>query len=530
MNNINELLNLVNDMKDLANKINEVRNGAANDYIASIDTVYNELTTIYEEEVAITTDNNTNLIRERARAYKAKKEQEAKEWAEIGQQLIESAMNDSDTITGDKAVDDILMYLLEDTPESTNDDITIIREEETNDNFIADLEEFIKEAETLETKELLVQAEKLATVSDKNSFILNELLVNEDILAEFANKVITKEKQLEQVLYDIPTDCDKSIIELAMSAYDCSYKQAITKLAIALNINYSRDTPFKTTLEAIQHNRELLSNPREIVIRYPKLWNKMKKQAHMRKYFLFLLDLLQTQLEHKGISYKGESLLASASFGFIAKSLGKDTGSVRRNMNTIARYGMTNKLTDDIVMSLDTEHYEKIIALKNKGCRRTITSYELILWTNDVLQLANDKVIECRAMKQTHRAQTYQSMSVVGDGAVSNKADTLMDPTDRANINSLKKWARKKVLDKTGCGFFTKADWATRFNDSSKPASTIWAGEKKQQEYLAIVMAELNLISMNATKQLKQHMCSTKLNKVKHQCHVIIPQSVMNQL
>jgi hypothetical protein len=191
---------------------------------------------------------------------------------------------------------------------------------------------------------------------------------------------------------------------------------------------------------------------------------------------------------------------------------------------------MTNKLTDDIVMSLDTEHYDRIMGLKGQGYRRTITSYELILWTNDVLQSANDKLVECRVMKQTHKAQTYQSMKAIGDGAVSNKADTLMDSTDRANINSLKKWARKKVLDKTGCGFFTKADWATRFNDSSKPDSTIWAGEKRQQEYLAIVMAELHLVSMNATKKLKQHMCSTKLNKVKHQCHVIIPESVMNQL
>lgn len=493
------------------------------------------------------------MIRERALAYKAKKENEADEWAAIGQQLAESIIDDYGTITGDKALDDIVMYLLEDTPAPTKDNNVLsdneleailmapmVREEPTElsddeldtvlgvttNDFIADLEQCKKEAEALETKELLAQA----IIADNNRAILDVLLEDEEIQAEFANKVITTEKQLTHVLYSIPTGCDKSIVELTMGAYSCSYKQAITKLAIALNINYARATPFKTTLEMIQHNRELLSNPREIVIRYPKLWNKMKKQAHMRKYFLFLLDLLQTQLEHKGISYKGESLLASASFRFIAKCLGKNPDNVRRNMNTIARYGMTNKLTDDIVMSLDTEHYEKIMELKNNGYRCTITSYELILWTNDVLQSANDKLIECRVMKQTHKAQTYQSMKAIGDGAVSNKADTLMDPTDRANINSLKKWARKKVLDKTGCGFFTKADWATRFNDPSKPDSTIWAGEKRQQEYLAIVMAELHLVSMNATKKLKQLMCSAKLNKIQHQCHVIIPESVMNQL
>lgn len=499
--------------------------------------------------------SNMNKIRENALAYKAKKQSEADEWAKIGQQLAESMINDCGTITGDKVLDDIVMYLLEDTPAPTKDDnvlsdnelekilmaprvsedeeeFSVLSDDEldtalgiTKDDFIADLEEYRKEAEALETKELLAKA----IISNNNKAILDTLLEDEE-MAEFANKSITKEEQLTQILYSIPTGCDKSIIEIAMAAYGCSYNQAITKLAIALNINYARATPFKTTLEMIQHNRELLSNPREIVIRYPKLWNKMKKQAHMRKYFMFLLDLLQTQLEHKGISYKGESLLASASFGFIAKCLGKNQDNVRRNMNTIARYGMTNKLTDDIVMSLDVEHYERIVKLKGNGYRRTVTSYELILWTNDVLQFANDKLIECRTMKQTHKAQTYHSMNAVGDGAVSNKADTLMEPTDRANINSLKKWARKKVLDKTGCGFFTKADWATRFNDSSKPDSTIWAGEKRQQEYLAIVMAELNLVSMNATKKLKQLMCSTKLNKVKHQCHVIIPESVMNQL
>ena len=485
---------------------------------------------------------NMNIIRENAKVYKTKRDNEANEWGKIGQQLAKSLIDDFGTITGDKAVDDILMYLISDdeidnmfmSPLVREEEPTAIAEDELytvlgltyeendTDDFIADLEAYRKEAEVLETKELI-------TLADNNKAILDALLESED-MAKFANKSITKEEQLTKVLYSIPTGCDKSIIELAMAAYGCSYKQAITKLAIALDINFARDTPFKITLETIQHNRQLLLNPKEIVIKHPKLWNKMKKQAHMRKYFLYLLDLLQTQLEHKGISYKGESLLASASFGFIAKCLGKNADSVRRNMNSIARYGMTNKLTDDEVMSLDTEHYEKIVELKAQGCRRTITSYELILWTNDVLQSANDKIQECRTMKQTQRGQTYQSMKAVGDGSVSNKADTLMDPTDRANINSLKKWARKKVLDKTGCGFFTKEDWATRFNDSSKPTSTIWAGPRKQQEYLAIVMAELGLVSMNATKKLKQLMCSAKLNKVKHQCHVIIPESVMNQL
>ena len=491
---------------------------------------------------------NINMIRENARAYKAKKQSEANEWAELCNDLAKSLAESNESITGDVLVDDIVMYLLTDnelgeiiTNPSVNEpepELTELTDEELDialgvvtyeendaDDFIANLEAYRKEAEALETKELLEQA----TIADNNKTILDDLLASED-MAEFANKAITKEEQLARILYSIPTNCDKSIIEIAMSAYNCSYKQAITKLAIALDINYARATPFKTTLEMIQHNRELLLNPREIVIRHPKLWNKMKKQAHMRKYFLYLLDLLQTQLEYKGISYKGESLLASASFGFIAKCLGKDVGTVRRNMNSIARYGMTNKLTDDEVMSLDVEHYEKIMGLKAQGFRRTITSYALILWTDDILQLANDKIQECRTMKQTQRGQTYHSMNAIGDGAVSNKADTSMDSIDRANINSLKKWARKKVLDKTGCGFFTKADWATRFNDSSKPASTIWAGEKKQQEYLAIVMAELGLVSMNATKKLKQLMCSSKLNKIQHQCHVIIPREVMNQL
>ena len=158
---------------------------------------------------------NINMIRENARAYKAKRQSEANEWAELCNDLAKSLAESNESITGDVLVDDIVMYLLEDTPVHTKDDnvltdneleeilmAPLVREDPVElsdeeldavlgvDDFLADVDECKKEAEALETKELLVKA----TISDNNKTILDDLLASED-MAEFANKAITKEEQ-----------------------------------------------------------------------------------------------------------------------------------------------------------------------------------------------------------------------------------------------------------------------------------------------------------------------------------------------
>ena len=80
--------------------------------------------------------SNMSMIRENALAYKAKKQSEADEWAKIGQQLAKSLVNDFGTITGDDRLDNIVLYLLEDTPVATNNKDMVC---EDNDSFISDL-------------------------------------------------------------------------------------------------------------------------------------------------------------------------------------------------------------------------------------------------------------------------------------------------------------------------------------------------------------------------------------------------------
>lgn len=411
------------------------------------------------------------------------------------------------------------------------------KEEKIVGDFIADLENFVEEAKELHTQELLRIQEEQKIERERNLEAL-DLILSEEIINEYGNKTIKRHRELESKLNQIKTNSDKSIIEITMSAYGCSYSQAVSKLATRLNINYDHKTWFKNTKETLEHNRNLINNPTVIVIKYPQLWNKLKQNAHMRKYFLFLIDLFQTQLEYNGVSYKAISkpLIASASCGFVAESLNvKSRKTAFINMNNLVMFGATKKLTDKEVKKIDKSRYDSIIELsKNNPFSTedkdvtTITTYELLLWDDEVLEAMNNMVIEKQRTRATNKGQCHTSLDVIGCGDVINKSTKELSQEDKANIASLTKWARKKVFEKGGCGFITRKDWESRFNNSESK-TTIWAGEHTRDMYETIVMNKLGLTYEYVSKELKSLMNSKKLNKIERG-KVWIPVEVANQL
>ena len=379
-------------------------------------------------------------------------------------------------------------------------------EEPVEDDFIASMESYIEEAERLHTSELVFEC-------NRNIAIYESIMEDKELISIYGNKTIKRHREVESALNKIPTGCDKSLVQLTMDAKGCTYSQAVSKLAQKFNINYNKETWFKGQLEIIEHNRSLINNPTDIIIKYPQLWNKMKESAHMKKYFIFLLDLMKTQLEQKGVSQRGKMpLIASASCGFISSALRVGYKTAYINMNNLTMFGATKKLTNDEVKAIDESRYESILALSG-GVNETITTYELILWTEEVLKSMNDMVIEKQRTRATREGQCRASLEAIGCGNVINKSNKELSAEDKANIASLKKWARKKVYEKGGCGFITQEDWNSRFNNKSNK-NTIWAKKHTRDMYETIVMAELGLTYEYVSKELKSVMNSKKLDKL----------------
>ncbi len=410
------------------------------------------------------------------------------------------------------------------------------KEEQQEDDFCKEIDNALKEAEELHTQELLRIQEEQQIERDKNLEVL-DLILSEEIINKYGNKTIKRHRDLESKLNQIKTGSGKSIIEIAMNAYGCTYSQAVSKLAVKLNINYDHETWFKNQMEILEHNKNLIENPMVIVIKHPQLWNKLKHNAHMRKYFLFLIDLFQTQLEQKGVSYKATSkpLVASASCGFISGSLGTGYKTAYVNMNNLVMFGATKKLTDKEVKNIDKSRYESIVELAKNSVYntedkdvRTITTYELILWDDEVLEAMNDMVIEKQRTRATNKGQCHTSLSAIGCDDVINKSTKQLSQEDKANIASLTKWARKKVFEKGGCGFITREDWESRFNNPENK-NTIWAKKHIRDMYETIVMNKLGLSYEYVSKELKSLVNSKKLNKIEHG-KVWVPVEAANKL
>lgn len=383
------------------------------------------------------------------------------------------------------------------------------------DDFITDIDEVIEEGERLHTAELLRIEQEYQHECDKNIKRLESIVSNPGLIAKYGNKTIKRHRDIEPLLKKIPTGCDKSLIQITIDGYGCTYNQALSKLAQKFNINYDHETWFKMQLEILDHNRKLIDNPTEIIIKYPQLWNKMKQDAHMRKYYYFLLDLFKTQLEHKGLSQRGKMpLIASASCGFISKSLRVRYETAKNNMNNLTMFGATNKLTDKQVKKIDESRYENIMELAGKS-NRTITTYELILWDDDVLQMMNDMIIEKQRTRATNKGQCHAMMDAIGHGDVMNKDPKDLTKEEKMIIADLKKWGRKKAIDSTGCGFITMDDLHSRLTTLSKKHN-IYIGQKKRNAYISIAMTSLGLSYEYVSNELKSLINSKKLNKIQH--------------
>ena len=383
-------------------------------------------------------------------------------------------------------------------------------------DIIADIDAFIEEAEKLHTAELLRIEQEHKLECDKNIERLNAILDNDGLIVKYGNKTIKRHRDIEPILNKVPTGCDKSLIQITMDGYDCTHNQALSKLAQSFNINYDHETWFKGQLEILEHNKKLINNPAEIVIKYPQLWNKMKQDAHMRKYYMFLLDLFQTQLEHNGLSYKAKTkpLIASASEGFIAKALRVGYETARVNMNNLTMFGATRKLTDKQVKKYDKSRYENIMDLAGKA-RRTITTFELILWDDEVLKAMNDMIIEKQRTRATNKGQCHVMLDSIGHGDVLNKSKKTMTAEEKIIIADLKKWGRKKAIDSTGCGFITMDDLHLRLTTLSKKHN-IYIGQKNRDKYITIAMTSLGLSYEYVSNELKTLINSKKLNKIQH--------------
>ena len=398
-------------------------------------------------------------------------------------------------------------------------------EEPVEDDFLADLETFIEEAEKLNTAELLRIEQEQQFECDRKLAIVNSILENEDMVSIYGNKTIKKHREIAPKLNMIPTGCEESLIELAMGGYRCTYNQAVSKLCKALNINYDHKTWFKVCDESLDNNKEIVNNPLMVRAKYPKL-------ARYVKYMDHFLSLMETQLEHNGVSYRGgkKPLLGSASVGFITKTISTKASysTVYKNMNILAMIGATRKLTDEEVKAIDPERYEQIMSLKRSEEESTITTYELILWTDEVLKAMNDILTEKQRTRATNAGQCHMMLDAIGYSDVISKSKKILTDDDKVIIADLMKWARKKAIDSTGCGFITSADIDARFNTIKKEYGII-VRKDKRNKYITKVMADLGLTYEFVSKELKSIINSKKLNKIE-KGKVWVPVEKANQL
>ena len=373
------------------------------------------------------------------------------------------------------------------------------QEEEPVDDFIADLDLFIEEGEKLHTAELLRIEQEQQVEYEKNLTVVNSILENEELIVKYGNKTIKKHREIMPKLNMIPTGCDKSLIELTMNGYRCNYNQAVSKLCKALNINYDHKTWFKVCNESLNNNKQIMNNPLMIIAKYPKL-------ARYIKYMDHFLNLMQTQLEHNGVSYRGgkKPLLGSASVGFITKTMPTRTSymTVYKNMNILAMIGATRKLTDEEVKNIDPERYEQIMSLKRFEDESTITTYELIEWTDEALKAMNEILIEKQRTRTTNQGQCHMMFDAIGHGDVINKSKKIITDDDKIIIADLRKWARKKAVDSTGCGFITMADIDARF-DIIKKEHGITVHKNKRNKYVTKALTAIGLSYEYVSQELK---------------------------
>jgi hypothetical protein len=401
----------------------------------------------------------------------------------------------------------------------------MIETSQYSDTFIEDLEAALKEAEVVQ------EAIRLNTTELYYNLMINdirdvarELLIDSQLIEAYGNKTITSYKELITEIQKIPLDkCYGDIIEFVAAAYGCTYNQATTKIAVAYNINLPGDTWFKRQMNILADNSAKLDNA-DTVSKFAQF--KAYKNSP-RRYYTALLDLFQCTLEAKGIFYDGGDmpLVASISDRYMMKiTRTKCKETVRNNMANIASYNMTHKLTDEQVKDIDNDLYIRVKKLCVAG--QVITTYQLVDWTDDLLDEANNIIKADKTSGKTNKGVNATTLHVLGhDGIIYKGVSVNLSEEDKANVDKLYKWAYKKCYEKGRAGFFTLDEYKEQFGSNK-----VNVGKNKMNQYRIILCAMLNLDCARATKVIMNAVGTKKaLKLIGSNKTVFVPHNTINK-
>lgn len=372
---------------------------------------------------------------------------------------------------------------------------------------------------------------------DRKVRLVSDILSDENVIDLYGNQTVKSRPHFISIVESIPTGEEDSLLILTMDAYDCNETQALTKIALALNIsNENEDCWFHKQLETIRYNKALLDNPEQIAEQYPKVYSKIRdSKKSQRKFYEFLIEAFEAKLERRGLFFEDENapLITAESFKTVSTKLRVRRDTAKANMNDLHNFGFTRKLTDDQLKKLSPVQYGEIKVYQRKmqfiaSHVKTITNYELIKWDDSILAYAEEQILNCKTKKLTHKAQNFNTMSAIGyDDTVSKRDNQEMDEQDKDNMRKLKKWARKKY-EKQGRQFITDKELKERFNNTDVK-NPIFAGKKKQEVYRTLLIDELDLVAIYATKECRMMFQSLRktTNKkdwqgVAYQSHVYV--------
>lgn len=359
------------------------------------------------------------------------------------------------------------------------------------EDILKDLAEYLAEIDELETGALLLDSVPFESLGRK-------ILESEEFRNNYGNRTVSSFDALYKAIDKASNEFDESVVDTVAKDYKCNKSQAITKLALAWNIRAKQDKGkwFKQQLNIISNNRMVLANIDKE--KYPLLYKQMTGRT--KKYYDFMLDLYQCRLEACGLFYLGCNmpLVASGSYRFITKALRLNrTETVEKNIDNLDRYGLIKKLTDEELMTINTNQYEKVMKLKsNNG--NSINSYQLIMWTDEVLALAEEHIAYGRNHGITNKSQNSATLSAHGYNSTIGKGTGELSADDAETFAKLEKWARNKFrADKA---VITNKEWARKFYEFDGGKTYGTERSNKLDRLRSMLIAKLDLIQIMASK------------------------------
>jgi hypothetical protein len=359
------------------------------------------------------------------------------------------------------------------------------------ENFIEDLIEYLAEINELDTGTLLLDGVPFELRGYK-------ILESEELKNNYGNRVVSNFDALYKAINKASNEFDESVIDIVAKDYNCSKSQAITKLALAWNIRAKQGKGkwFEKQSNVLSNNKSKKASLDKD--KYPLLYKQMT--GRNKKYYDFILELFQTRIEASGLFYLGgdKPLVASASFRFMAKSpiLGSRIDTVEKNINNLARYGLIKKLTDEELMDIDTNQYEKVMKLKaNNG--NTINSFMLVEWTDEVLAAAEEHIAYGKNHGITNKSQNNATLSAHGYDIINKGTDSL-NPEDTEDYAKLEKWARNKF--RSNNAVITNKEFERKFYEIDADKTFGNDRSYKMNRLRAMLIAKLDLIQVMASK------------------------------